>query len=1169
MHRPSPLSLLIRPRGFVLLGLFVFCLLAPPSGAGWVTQKPFVGEGSLVWYTDGGALYRYNRESRDWIRVSVVGFEEGTIYDIGVDDGLLWLATDQGVYRFDIRLETWLHYGKEVLGTDRAFALAFGEDFVWIAGEGVLARFDNYVETWETLDIFQGRPAGAIRDMEVGERTIWLVTEIGIVRYDQQFHQVRTFSAEDGALSGEIRETFAFGGEPWFWGDQGLCRYEAELETWTVYGAEQGLPIHNVREIASAGGRDLWLISSEAVFRFDGRSEKWAPFVDVQRLEGRSLHAMAYNGKKAWFGTDNGLYGYEIASGEWDILREADGLSSDEVLEVFIWGDLLFCVHRDGIDVYDGKEWRAMPFAKMKRSYRAPRMGIALEEDGLSIRAPRGNAVRLGGRTRWAAERKGTYRPGEGWWSPSADTRFKAASILSGEFSGGRTWGGYYDDTDPDDVRFGGAYRGAEGDMLRRVSGGEIRAEAVRYGASPFEGLGGTVSLIGGEAQMMWDERHPWALRLWGGRGRSRFAQEFFRGADGPFFRLAHRRIVPGSLRIRIDGEVIAPRVYTVSPSLGVLFFRQERFVAPDSEIEAFYEYEDDDLEEDVLRGQIGWEVSETLSLGANGCRRWGEGSEHALDIGEVYGQLRWRSAARDLDLKLIPEVAFSRVGGESAAYAPKSGGATQLHLIAVWSDLQFNGVWKEFGEGFGTIGQRELAFGAPRRIVDLSSRYHIQPNLPLDLEWRREEAREGREDRWSTGMLLSKALWPQASLKFARTEARSSQIERSVDQWTVLSRWDLAQLPPWTGRVDRLLLQGQYQQTEKRKQLHRAAEGLSPSDSLSVTATSRNAWLSLDLMPEDRLSCKTDLWWSRVEDQQESHRWIGQFHAYDVVPGILAFAQLDGGRSARFEGDLQEVSFDGMLLFNAAVRPGTWFDVLRWMTLYPTFTWSRRGASADAPRRWNFLRTLRETWPSPLSAAFIQGLRMTLNLGSNWSLTEILSQERQEKHTIQPRQKARLERSRKDMVVSRLDLYRGDDRLLLRHEFVGTEAEGQTARRHDASIRWGRRWSGVYRTDGELRYKRERTGYKKSHSLTPSIELFSHVERSGFFDDIYLRPAVSFQWKRSDHTVDHRWTGRLRLDLDFLRALSQRLDIEATYREGDAGEVLEYEVYAQLRADF
>lgn len=1147
MHSLDRSSIPIRPGGFVLLGLFISCVLASPSEAGWVTQKPFVGEGNRVWYTDGHALYRYNGESRDWAPVPIPGFEKGTIYDIGVDYGLLWVATDQGVYRFDIHLEHWLHYGKPVVGTDRSTALAFGEDFVWIAGDRVLARFDRYVETWETLDIFEG--TGAIRDMAVDAQYVWLVTETGIIRYDPSFHQVRTFSEADGALPGEIWETFAFGGDTWFWGDQGLCRYEAELETWTVYGAEEGLPIDHVREIVSEG-RDLWLISSEDVFRFDGRSEKWAPFVDVQRLrghtpsEGRSLHAMAHGGERTWFGTENGLYGYRTGSGEWDILRKADGLSSDEILGVFVRGDLLFCVHRDGIDGYDGGEWRGMSFAEMRRSYRTRRVGMALKDDGLSLQGSGANAVRLGGRYRYTAEWEGEGT-GEG--------QFKAASVLSGTFSGGRTSGGYYDNTDLDDVRFGGTYRGAEGDVVRRLSGGEIRAEAVRYGTSPFKGLGGAISLIGGEAQMgpfhyqRRDEQGSWALRLWGGRGHSRFAQVFFRGADGPMFRLAHRRIVPGSMQIRVDGEVIESRLYTVSLSLGVFFFRQERFVPPDAEIEVFYEYEDDDLEEDMFRGQTGWDFSETLSLGASIFRRWGKAPEEALDIGEVYGQVRWRSAARDLDVRLIPELSFSRTGKKTP------GRAGQVHLIATWSDLQLNGVWKEFGEAFKTIGQRTLAFGDPRRIVDLSCRYPIGPSLPLDIEWRREEAEEGREDRWSAGILLSEPVWPQLALKFARTTARSSWMRRSLDQWTLRSRWDLTQLPLLPGRMDRLLVRGHYQQMDRTED----------TDSLSTSSRSQNAWLSLDVMPTDRLSSKADLWWSRVQGHQERHRWIGQLHAVDVVPGMRAFAQFEGERSAQFKGEVQEISLDGTMLLNAAIRPGAWFGPVQWITLYPQTTWSRKAARTDVPKGWSFLRTLRELGSPPLSEAFTQELRATLELGPNASLTEILSKERQDQYGIHTR--------RKNVVISRLDIHRGDDRFLLRHEVaslsevVWTETERESSTQQDASVRWWRRWPRGYRTDGQLRYTRGRTGPTTSHRLKPSIELFSHIQPRRFLDNLYLRPAVSFEWTENNATVDHRWTGRLRLDLNFLRAWSQRVDVEAVYQGGQVA----YELYAQLRADF
>jgi len=1134
----------IRPRRRDLLGLFMSLLVLSSAEARWVTRKPFVEEGGRLWYTDGRVLYRYTPGGDDWTAVRIEGFREGAIYDLGVDYGFLWLATDQGVYRFDLRLETSTQYGKDVLGMDRVAALAFGEDFVWIGGEGLLARFDIYLETWEVLDL-AGRPSiGTIRDIVVEDRYIWLAAEAGIVRYDPRFDRIRIFSDEDGISSGEIRETFRFGEAIWFWGDQGLYRYEAGLETWEAYGAEKGLPVHDVREIVPVGCCALWLLSSETVFRFDAASGKWAPFVDVGRLTGRSLYTMVQEGGTTWFGTDDGLYGYEADSGEWDVRRKADGLTSNTVQELFLRGDMTFAVHREGIDVYDGEQWRGTLFSKIRRSGRARRAGIALEEGGLSIRDPRGNTARLGGRYRFSGEWERAHVSDEGWEDLSVETQAKIASILSAEGRGGRTWGGYYDNTDPDDLRFGGTYRGTEDDLLRRLSGGEIRTEAVRYGTSPFRGLSGSKSITGGEAQLRWGATRPYEVQFWGGRGRSRYAQEFFLGADGPLFRLAHRRLVPGTLQIRIDGEELDPRLYTVAPSLGLFFFLQERFVAPDSEIEAFYEYEDEDVRERVVRGQFGWETSEMFSLGANLLRRGKDAPEENLDLGEIYGQLRWRSAARDLDLKVIPELALSREGR-------RSGGAAQLHLIGAWAGLQFDGVWKEFGTDFRTIGQRKLAFGTPRRIADLSSRYEIRPYLPFDLAWRREEAEDGREDRWSAGMVLSRALWPQVALKVARGRVRSAQLERSLDQWTVRSRWDMAQLPLLAGRMDRLLVQGQYQN------MHRESEVRAPSDSLApASSTSQSAWLSVDLVPEDRLSSKADLWWSRSEDREENHRWIAQVHAYEFVPGILAFAQFDGERDAQFKGDLQDVSFDGTANVNGAVRPGTWFHPLRWMILYPRFTWSRRAVLSDVPRRWDLPRTFRKAWSDPLSAFSVQELRIALELRRDWSLTEIISREHRERHDGP--------NDRKDAAISRLDIHREIDRFLLRHEFIRTDTDVQIARGHDVSLRWMRRWSEVHRTDGEFRYRAERA-LSESHALTATLELFTQLEPRRFFEDIYLRPALSLARKQTDHKTEHEWMGRLRLDLDFLRALTQRMEVEAAHEASE----LQYRIYAQLRAEF
>jgi len=529
--------------------------------------------------------------------------------------------------------------------------------------------------------------------------------------------------------------------------------------------------------------------------------------------------------------------------------------------------------------------------------------------------------------------------------------------------------------------------------------------------------------------------------------------------------------------------------------------------------------------------------ASETLSLGADILHRGADDPSEDLNLGSLYGQFRWRSAPGDLDMRIIPELALGR-----------HGNAAQLHLIGAWADLQFDGVWKEFGSDFRTIGQRELAFGTPRRIADLSSRYEIRPYLPFDLEWRREEAEDGREDRWSAGMVLSRALWPQVALKVAQGRIRSTQIDRSLDQWTVRSRWDMAQLPLLSGRMDRLLVQGQYQH------MQRDAEVRTLSDTLIATSsTSQSAWLSVDLVPEDRLSSKADLWWSRSEDREENHRWIAQVHAYEFIPGILAFAQFDGERAAQFRSDLQDISFDGTANVNGAVRPGTWLHSLNGMILYPRFMWSRRAIQPDVPRRRDLFRTLREAWSDPQAAFSLQEFRIALELSRDWSLTEILSRERwkgQDDETA--------------FAVTRLDVHRAADRFLLRHELLRTQADSRRVRRHGASLRWMRRWSSVHRTDGELRYREEHDAIE-SRSLTASAELFADLEPRRFFDDVYLRPALSFTRRQTGRATQHEWTGRLRLDLDLLKALTQRVDLQFVRRANE----LQYQVYLQLRADF
>ena len=477
------------------------------------------------------------------------------------------------------------------------------------------------------------------------------------------------------------------------------------------------------------------------------------------------------------------------------------------------------------------------------------------------------------------------------------------------------------------------------------------------------------------------------------------------------------------------------------------------------------------------------------------------------MDICEIYGRLTFGSEAKGFTLKIFPELSFN-LG---------SGRAAQLHTVAVWSGLQFEGVWKEFGEEFTTVGPRELAFGKPERTVELSCRYSVRPSVPLDFRWRREEARKGREDLWSAGVLLSRSPWPQVSLRLTERRVRAYGVRRAARRWGFVSRWDMAKLPFLAGRIDRLLLRGQYQQTVR-----------------SDGPTSQDIWLSLDFMSEEGLSSEADLRWSR-SDLQEDCRFTGQFYIYDLVPGVRAFVRTEGRRFVRSYGDLQDLSLDGSFFLDAVLSPGMWLGSLRWMTLYPRLVRSYRVSSTGSPLRWNLLRSLREMWSSTPSYA-LRELRVTFNIGPDWTLTEVLSEEG-------------AAGTDKSTVESRLDVDMGADRFTVRHEFV----QGG----HDASVRWRRRWSEALRTHGRLQY---RTGVRRS--FVPSVELFGRLGRTGPFDEVYIRPAVSLEWGRNGRV----WAGRLRLDAGFLGTFGQTLEVEMVR---PIGGVPRYEGYAQLKAEF
>ncbi|MDW8252361.1 MAG: hypothetical protein RMM58_00620 [Chloroflexota bacterium] len=284
-------------------------------------------------------------EGRLWISATGEVWEPGPplprpVVAVGAGAGALLAATEgAGVFQSRDGGTTWTPVGGALSATVYAAA---GRTRVWaVTAHGVLAAG---ADGWERSGEGVGRPL--VRGLAADGGTLLAATSDGVYRREAEGWR---------PLSGDLRETFTLfvlpAGDTLFAGtfERGILRSVTGGRTWEpVTEAEYRRAI--IPAIAAGGDTLIARVEYDRTLQSRDRGATWA-LADAG-LAGRTVFAVASDGRAFWAGTDEGVY--RLDDTVWRALPPLSGTVS----ALLPTTEGLVAGTSDGLWRWDGSAWR-------------------------------------------------------------------------------------------------------------------------------------------------------------------------------------------------------------------------------------------------------------------------------------------------------------------------------------------------------------------------------------------------------------------------------------------------------------------------------------------------------------------------------------------------------------------------------------------------------------------------------------------------------------------------------------------------------------------------------------------------------------------------------------------------------------------------------------------
>lgn len=825
---------------YLLLLMHIASASTPPP-----RQQFLQYEGSVWWGAEFG-LNRYKVENELWANV-----RPESVTDMCFDENILWLGTDRGLFWADLRYLDWKEYTKESgLPADSVVRVVADVDYIYAAGPHGLARFDKLVEQWEPIGDFSDKQ---LYDLYSDQTHLWVATDSGVYYFDKQFEKWQNYNAANGVISNTVYRTFLFSDYLWAVTDMGFSRYNSKMKTWNSYPLNDGILGSSI-DMLFVDASYIWIICPERVVRFSAKNQTWENFSKNMPIEGLQVNDLYTSGTTSWFATSDGIFRFEEDTRRWTTYTAVDGLSDDVQERIFTNGQTTICRKGSVFSNYRQSEdvWRIHEVAAASGAEGQKKWKFHSDETGLGVDAPGGQSVNILGRAYMKVKNKAEFpdpvtksikdyvtnteldTPVIKYDTTTsgavvADTvdflpRFndflywwpKAQLNLNADFKNNRTLRGSFDNTDPlGELRYGMEYRGFGDDHLRRLGWKTDQENDFFYSTlidpTYLEGAGVRTEFGGRVGEK---KRRRVNTGVWAGWRKTEYMRKLIPFQEDNFYELNVNNIITESVEIKVDGKVIDPMEYSIERTMGLLTFRNEGLINPDSRIEISFEYQpdiekspagrlltdstfSDSIDDMVTMGAAENVVviSDAVSVGVTGAYRGFEEPDRAgtapadnrLVEGSANGRIELKSDDGKVRFLAIPEVSTSY---NDSILVTKQGTGTRLGIHSTIHNLKLKGLAQYHTPDYVTLSDISSVYGRLNSQLEGEAVYEVTQFMPITLGAGLIDSKSGGENRLYFQYLLSPSNRPSIKL-FGMHQGMSNTTKSGQFDSLKTERWN------------------------------------------------------------------------------------------------------------------------------------------------------------------------------------------------------------------------------------------------------------------------------------------------------------------------------------------------------------------------------------------
>jgi hypothetical protein len=761
----------------------------PPA----LRYRVYTGESSVYAAAPDG-VFAYSTDSRT-LRPIVLDETRtrDSIVDITESDGVLWVLTPGGIFQYDMATST----AEKLPGFEGGVPdgkIGADYDYVWLASSDTLYQYDKLGREWTPHPVPPDKHSspdvlGAAADGEA----VYCVYGDGVLVFSVDDEKWTPSPLGEGPLS-RGTQFFNSGDNLLLVNGATIYRYILEARSWEVIRAEAPVVDIIPAVASSADNASLYFLTSQRAWSYSAAASITRR-LDIGRIAQPTVFAH-YGDSTLAFVAGNNIALVNVVTQQTEFITCPADFSGEMVRKLVKISSLLLAVIPERLLVYDTRNevWESTDLAAGAAAGRR----LSWNDEGLAAGWARGYSTTLKGSAEKsviftdtaAVDTSISYNRQTHAYDTTFDTIRLAYTdpeprlnlTLHSSFPERRYLDLYFNNAEKTKpVRKGVYYRGSERDIAQIVSAGALEFDlppSRTMQAARFEGAGAVL-----ESPQKLAARDRKIVRLQGGGGflttQTRCEVLPYDSSNSYVLGIAHSfkdtipdtiRIVPGSMRLWIDGEEIDTTLYAFGSARGKIKLNREDLADPSSVISVSYEVEtvpDSGITRveplpDNNFGPLAYgdlTVSPWPWLSARtGLLRTGraEKRHEVLNLStpvEVRGE--------QLLLKLDPEFAYDIATGS------KAGSVGIRSRLGRRTSLLFNSLLAD--TSYVSTDHFQSDIGVTKRDYDAKLTYDIFENAPVSYRQKSSRATRGARGRYELSAGAHLPGYPFADLTVSR----------------------------------------------------------------------------------------------------------------------------------------------------------------------------------------------------------------------------------------------------------------------------------------------------------------------------------------------------------------------------------------------------------------